>query len=57
MEEREGLDEQKADERTAALGDAPIGPLLLRLSIPSTISMVVMSLYDIIDLDKRLVLD
>ena len=48
-DEWRGLGEQRADGRTAALGNAPIGPLLLRLSIPSMISMVVMSLYNIID--------
>jgi len=43
------LDTQKMDKRTADLGTAPIGPLLLRLSIPSMISMVVMSVYNIVD--------
>ena len=43
------MGEVGVDKRTAALGDAPIGPLLLRLSIPSMISMVVMSLYNIVD--------
>lgn len=37
------------DKRTADLGTAPIGLLLLRLSIPGMISMVVMSLYNIVD--------
>ena len=37
------------DRRTADLGNAPIGRLLLRLSIPGMVSMVVMSLYNIID--------
>ncbi len=37
------------DKRTADLGTAPIGRLLVRLSIPGVIGMVVMSLYNIID--------
>jgi len=37
------------DKRTADLGTASIGPLLLRLSIPGMVSMVVMSMYNIID--------
>ncbi len=35
--------------RTAEMGSAPIGPLLIRMSIPGIISMVVMSLYNIVD--------
>ena len=41
--------EKMMDKRTAAMGTAPIGPLLLRMSIPAMISMVMMSLYNIVD--------
>ncbi|MBT4497259.1 MAG: MATE family efflux transporter, partial [Gemmatimonadetes bacterium] len=37
------------DRRTADMGTAPIGSLLLRMSIPGMVSMVVMSLYNIVD--------
>ena len=35
--------------RTTDMGTAPIGPLLLRMSIPGMVSMIVMSLYNIVD--------
>ncbi|MFP3904012.1 MAG: MATE family efflux transporter [Armatimonadota bacterium] len=37
------------DKNTEDLGDAPILPLLVRLSIPGIIGMLVMSLYNIVD--------
>ena len=43
------LSGQAMDRRTADMGTAPIGPLLLRMSIPGMVSMIVMSLYDIVD--------
>jgi len=39
----------KVTRRTEALGKAPLGPLLVRLSIPGAVGMLVMSLYNIVD--------
>jgi len=41
--------QKQMDKRTVQMGTAPIGPLLIRMSIPGIISMVVMSLYNIVD--------
>ena len=43
------MGEETMDKRTAAMGPAPIGPLLLRVSIPAMVSVVMASLYNIID--------
>jgi putative MATE family efflux protein len=43
------VSEQKIDTRTARLGTAPIGRLLVRMSIPGMVSMIVMSVYNIVD--------
>lgn len=40
---------QGMSRRTADLGTAPIGRLLVRMSIPGMISMIVMSVYNIVD--------
>ena len=37
------------DRRTADLGAARLGPLMVKLSIPGMIGMLVMSLYNIVD--------
>ena len=37
------------DRRTTDLGNAPLGPLMIRLSIPGMIGMLVMSIYNIVD--------
>ena len=37
------------DKRTIAMGTAPIGPLLLKMSLPGMASMLAMSLYNIVD--------
>lgn len=42
-------DPLKMDRRTADLGRAPLGWLMVKLSIPGMIGMLVMSLYNIID--------
>jgi len=35
--------------RTSDLGQAPLGPLMVKLSIPGMIGMLVMSVYNIVD--------
>jgi putative MATE family efflux protein len=42
-------EEPIVDRRTADLGTAPLGPLMVKLSIPGMIGMLVMSLYNIVD--------
>ncbi|HUS80691.1 MAG TPA: MATE family efflux transporter, partial [Armatimonadota bacterium] len=37
------------DKRTEAMGNTPIGLLLVKMSLPGMVSMVAMSLYNIID--------
>ena len=42
-------EEPAVDKRTADLGTAHLGPLMVKLSIPGMVGMLVMSLYNIID--------
>jgi len=42
-------DEPTLDRRTAELGSARLGPLMVKLSIPGMVGMLVMSLYNIVD--------
>jgi MATE family, multidrug efflux pump len=42
-------EEPVIDKRTTDLGTAPLGPLMVKLSIPGMVGMLVMSLYNIID--------
>jgi putative MATE family efflux protein len=42
-------DEPILDQRTTDLGTAPLGPLMVKLSIPGMVGMLVMSLYNIVD--------
>lgn len=42
-------DGAKLGKRTEALGSAPLGPLLVRLSIPGIVGMLVMTLYNVVD--------
>ena len=37
------------DRRTSNLGAAPLGPLMVKLSIPGMVGMLVMSLYNVVD--------
>jgi putative MATE family efflux protein len=37
------------NQRTADLGTAPLGPLMVKLSIPGMVGMLVMSLYNVVD--------
>ncbi len=39
----------KTEKRSRALGEEKIGPLLFRLSVPATVGMLAMALYNIVD--------
>ena len=41
---------EQQNQQTAALGTAPVGPLLFRLALPTITAQVVNLLYSIVDL-------